>query len=163
MSQTDFITIVEDEEFDDMGSYTPSLVQGNLTYLLRQVGNYSVFIELSLDASSLDKQEFPNIANELIPDICLYPKRGTIPRDILRVTEMPLLAIEVISPRQGTLGLIEKFQVYFALGITSCWLVDPALNIVAVYSSPTEYRTFAGETVIDEQLAIEIPRVEIFE
>ncbi len=163
MNQTDVITITEDEEFDDMGSYNHSLVQGNLAYLLRQTGNYSAFIELSLDASALDKQEFPNITNELIPDICLYPKRGTIPRDILRVTEMPLLAIEVISPRQGTLGLIEKFRAYFALGVTSCWLVDPALNIVAVYSAPTKYQTFAGETVLDEQLSIEIPLTEIFE
>ena len=163
MNQMDVITISEDEEFDDMGSYNHSLVQGNLAYLLRQAGNYSAFIELSLDASSLDKQEFPNIANELIPDIALYPRRSTIPRDILRVTEMPLLAIEVISPRQGTLGLIEKFQAYFSLGVTSCWLVDPTLNIVTVYASPTEYHTFASEIVIDEQLSIEIPRAEIFE
>ena len=64
MSQTDLITTTEDEEFDDMGSYNHSLVQGNLAYLLRQAGNYSVFIELSLDTSPLEKQEFPNIANE---------------------------------------------------------------------------------------------------
>jgi Uma2 family endonuclease len=163
MSQPDLIAINEEEEFDDMGSYNHSLVQGNLAYLLRQAGKYSVFIELSLDTSSLDKDEFPYITNELIPDICLYPKRTTLPYDILRVTEMPLLAIEVISPRQGSLGLIEKFRAYFALGVTSCWLVDPALNIVAVYSSPTEHRIFAEEVVLDEQLSIEIPLAEIFD
>jgi hypothetical protein len=91
MSQPDLIAIDEEEEFDDMGSYNHSLVQGNLAYLLRQAGKYSVFIELSLDTSSLDKVDFPYITNELIPDICLYPKRTTLPYDILRVTEMPLL------------------------------------------------------------------------
>jgi Uma2 family endonuclease len=45
-------------------------------------------------------------------------------QDILVMQEMPKLVIEVISPRQGSFSIIEKFQAYFALGIQSYWLVD---------------------------------------
>lgn len=162
MNQIEVFTKDEEIEFDDTGSYNHSLVQGNLGYLLRQSGQYSAFIELSLDTSPLDREKFAGIPNELIPDICLYPRRSTLPTDLLRVTDMPLLAIEVISPRQGTLGLIEKFKANFALGIQSCWLVDPALNVVAVYSSPETHQIYADKVVVDKTLSIEISLTEIF-
>lgn len=40
----------EAEEFDDMGSHNHSMVQANLAYLFKRMGDYTVFIKLSLDA-----------------------------------------------------------------------------------------------------------------
>ena len=156
------LLIDEEEEFDDMGSYNHSLVQGNLAYLLRSSGTYSAFIELSLDASALDPHEFPTIKNELIPDVCIYPKRTVIDYDILRMKEMPPLAIEVISPRQGTFGILAKFRAYFALGVQSCWLVDPINRTVRVFSTNDESETFAEGQVRDSVLDLSIPLKEIF-
>jgi Uma2 family endonuclease len=60
--------------------------------------------ELSLDVSQIDLSQFGLKAKEeLIPDVCLYtkdephPKRG---EDILKMSKMPLLAIEILSTRQ---------------------------------------------------------------
>ncbi len=156
------VLIDEEEEFDDMGSFNHSLVQGNLAHLVRGNSDYSALIELSLDTSSLDKTQFPNIKKELIPDVCAYSRRPVSTRDILVMQEMPKLVIEVISPRQGSFSIIEKFQAYFALGIQSCWLVDPATSVVSVHHPNQAPRTFASDKVIDEVADIEIPLAEIF-
>ncbi|MEZ4664257.1 MAG: hypothetical protein R2911_42545 [Caldilineaceae bacterium] len=87
------IMLDEEQEFDDIGSFNHSLVQSNLSYLLRKYTEFSAFNELSLDASRLDKSQFPTIKDELIPDICAYPKKlSVIDNDILRMQEMPILA-----------------------------------------------------------------------
>lgn len=95
----------------------------------------------------------------------LYPKRDLIiPFDILKMTEMPLLVVEVLSPRQFLSSLVEKFSAYFALGVKSCWLVDPTTHTVHVYSSLTNCHTFAASDTVDDQvLDIQIPVAEIFE
>lgn len=158
------LTLEETEEDDDMGSYNHSTVQANLAYLLKRVGRYSVSVELSLDSSSLDKGRFP-IADELIPNLCVYPLRQLIKsNDILKMTEMPLIAIDVLSFRQFPSTLIEKFRAYFALGIRSCWLVDPLTQSVHVYAAIDQWQTFGidDELVIDE-FAIAFPVTEVFQ
>ncbi|MEZ4662370.1 MAG: Uma2 family endonuclease [Caldilineaceae bacterium] len=155
---------MEEQEFDDTGSFNHSTVQANLSYLLKRIGKYTISVELSLDSSSLDKSEFA-VKDELIPDLCVYPKRQLVKSDdILKMTEMPLIAIEVLSFRQFPSTLIEKFRAYFALGIQSCWLVDPLTQSIHVYASMDQWRTFG----IDDDLAlaefgIAFPVAEVFE
>lgn len=168
MTQLD-LTMIEaleergEGEFDDMGSHNHSMVQANLVYLFKQLRIYSVYIELSLDVSAYDLA-YLNIKDELIPDICIYPKRPlSIPRDILRMTEMPLLIVEVLSPRQGTYSILQKFEAYFSLGVQSCWFIEPTAMIVQVYGQPDHKTTFSSGKVIDEKLNIEVPIAEIFE
>ncbi|MCB0061014.1 MAG: Uma2 family endonuclease [Caldilineaceae bacterium] len=155
-------TIDQAEEFDDMGSHNHSLVQGNLAYLIRAHSDYSAFIELSLDTSRLDRAQFPVAGKELIPDVCVYPRRSVVVLDILVMQEMPKLVIEVISPRQGALSIVEKFQAYFALGVPSCWLVDPITTVVSVYHPEEPPKTFATGDVIDSAVDLQIPLAEIF-
>ena len=77
---------------------------------------------------------------------------------------MPLLAIEVVSPQQGIDEILAKFDAYFALGIKSCWLVVPSLEVLDVYSQPDQHHTFdLGDTeVVDKVLDIRLPVQEIF-
>ena len=160
------ITIVpeyEEQEYDDMGSFNHSVIQANLAYLLKSSGDYSVAIELSLDTSGIDLSEF-HVRDELKPDVCIYPKRPlSLPYDILKMREMPPLIIEVLSPRQGILTIIEKFGAYFELGVDSCWLVDPITQTVHVYSSPTQRTTFTEGTVSDPIVNIELAIAAIFD
>jgi Uma2 family endonuclease len=157
-------TEVEVEESEEMGSFNHAYVQIRLGILLDRLGKYTPVGELSLDVSSIDLSKFDlRIKEEIKPDLCLYPKRGIIrPSDILRMKEMPLLAIEVLSPRQGIYDIIEKFKVYFALGIPSCWLVEPILSTVTVYSAMDNYHTFSSGEIVDERLGIRLPIQEIF-
>jgi Uma2 family endonuclease len=157
------LLLEEEQELDTMGSYNHSLVQGNLAYLVRKYSAYSAFVELSLDVSTLDKGKFSDVRDELKPDVCAYPKRSVMDLDILVMSEMPLLVIEIVSPRQGLLEIVKKFQAYFALGIQSCWLVDPITTVVRVYHPHKAPRTFSTQEVVDEVANIKIPVAEIFE
>lgn len=148
-----------------MGSYNHSIIQVNLAFLLKQLGKYSVGTELSLDLSGIDLSKFDIHAKEEIkPDVCIYPKRGlSRPDDILKMSEMPLLAVEVVSPKQSIYDIVQKFKVYFELGIKSCWLVEPSLEVVTVYSAIDKHKNFVSGDVVDETLEIRLPWSEFFQ
>ncbi|MEM7134713.1 MAG: Uma2 family endonuclease [Chloroflexota bacterium] len=135
-----------------------------MAYVLKRTGKYTVSVELSLDSSSLDKDIY-NVTDELIPDICIYPKRQLVKADdIMKMTDMPLMVVEVLSFRQITSSLVEKFRAYFALGVQSCWLVDPVTQTVHVYSSNDQWRSFSmTDELVDEVLDIRVAVAELFE
>lgn len=159
---------VEQTEMSDvwnMGSLNHSAIQANLSFLLKRVGKYSVFTELSLDLSQLDASLRTTInSNEIKPDVCIYPKRPlNLVKDVLRIAEAPLLVIEILSPLQGTQVLLDKFSVYFALGIQSCWLVIPANRSVTVYHALDNFRAYSEQILTDTKLALELNLDEIFD
>lgn len=155
----------EHEGIDDVGSLNHSAAQANLAYLFKRLDKYSVFTELSLDIRDVDLTPFDlQIRSDVKVDVCIYPKRPINPaEDILRVKEMPLLAVEIISPRQGISEITEKFKLYFSLGIQSCWLVIPNNQTVTVYADMAHFSTFVSGDVIDNQLEIRLPVQDIFE
>jgi Uma2 family endonuclease len=134
-------------------SFNHGYFQLSIGIALRQQENFSV-----VSASSIEIN-----GKEYIPDISVYPKRK-IDRfhDIVKMTDMPLLAIEIISPTQGTLELINQFDVYFEAGIKSCWLVDPLQGSVVVFNSPNQAQTFTCGEVVDEMINIRISIEEFF-
>lgn len=154
----------EDEEMIDKGSFNHSYLQVRLAVLFDRLGIYTVVSELSLDVSGVDLSEFDLKSKEEIkPDIALYPKRGlSRPRDILRMKEMPILVVEVLSPRQGTYEILEKFRLYFTLGVQSCWLIDPALSTVSVYRTADAWQTFVQGEVVDDKVGIRLSVSDIF-
>lgn len=152
------------EDAEEMGSFNHGYIQVRLGILFDRLGNFTPVNELSLDISGVDLSKFDlKTKEEIKPDICLYPKRSlSRPRDILKMQEMPLLAVEILSPRQGTYDILEKFRLYFELGILSCWLVEPAINAVTVYSSIHQWKAFIDDEIVDEKLGIRIPLNEVF-
>lgn len=150
---------------EDIRSKNHAAVQANLAYLFKRLGDYTVFTELSLDTEDADFSQFDlQVCSELTVDVCLYQKRPMNPlQDILKMEEMPLLAVEIISPHQGLHEITEKFRLYFALGVKSCWLVIPNTQAVTVYSTATHLQTYVSDVVTDQQLDIQLPLHEIFE
>jgi len=73
--------------------------------------NSRLHVELSLDVSQLDLSQFALKASvELKPDLCLYLNNVgySKPHDILKMSEMPLLAIEIRIPTQNVDDLIKS-------------------------------------------------------
>jgi Uma2 family endonuclease len=167
------------DEVDGMPSKKHSTVQTNITGLLFNDDRFKPFIELSLDASQIDLTQFGlKTKDELIPDICVYVKKKPpiakpelkskpkrLDDDILKVSAMPSLAIEVLSPRQTITELLNKFNAFFALGIQSCWLVMPSIEIIKIYSQQGAYKSFdMNDTeIVDEVLDIHLPIQKIFD
>jgi len=136
-------------------SYHHAYLSSHLIIALSRLKEYSIFSELTLQIDGKD----------YIPDICLYPKRQIkfASGDILKMTEMPLLAIEVLSPTQGMLEIVDKFRIYFAAGIKSCWLIIPMAQSVVIYNSIEDAKTFNSGDLIDAAMSIQLPIVAIFE
>jgi Uma2 family endonuclease len=155
------------DEDTEMGSLNHGIVQTQIVGLLLNDKRFRVIVELSLDTRQIDLGQFGLKAKEeLKPDICVYPntvKRQR--RDVLRMSEMPWLAIEIISPSQSIDSLLAKFDAYFQLGVKSCWLVMPSVDIVDVYSQPDQHKTFDMNDMelIDEVMDIHLPIQNIFE
>ena len=84
--------------------------------------------------------------------------------DILIVSQMPDLVIEVLSPKQRISDIFTKFKAYFALGVKSCWLALPLIEVIDVYSRVDQHRTFdINDTeVIDEIMDIRLPIAKVF-
>ncbi|KHD08522.1 hypothetical protein PN36_16755 [Candidatus Thiomargarita nelsonii] len=153
---------------DNMGSLCHGLTQANIACSLKQTNkNLAVLTELSLDISQHDLSEYRlGVKNEVKPDVCAYLELPTVPDeevDLISVSQMPELAIEILSPRQAISYLIRKIKAYFALGVKSCWLVNPATKSVTVYSQPKKSETFGMSVeMFDNVMDIRLPVTEIF-
>ena len=55
--------------------------------------------------------------------------------------QLPLVAIEIASPTQATQDLADKIRQMLAAGIPSCWLVQPPMQAITIY---TDRRCAAG-------------------
>ena len=158
---------LEEEEKQDMGSLNHSIVQTRIAGQLLNDERFTPVVELSLDISQIDLSQFGLKAKEeLKPDISIYQghRELSTPDDIVKMTEMPLLAIEVLSPKQAIDDILAKIKAYFVLGVKSCWLVMPPIRAVTVYSQPDHFKTFGMEAteIIDEIVNIHLPIQKVF-
>jgi Uma2 family endonuclease len=151
----------ETPEEHKVSSLNHSLVQSRLVKAIDEQ-QFSIATGLSLDISKAD----------FSPDICLYSAAdeeidfldSSEQDDLLRVSKMPLVAIEILSPTQGNREILAKIRAYFVLGIKSCWLVDPGVKTITVYASPNHSKTYDMEDaeVIDNTLNLRLPLQKIF-
>ena len=147
----------EIERNKPMPSKNHAIVQGNLITELniRYRKAHSFFSELDIIMP-----EKPNC----VPDIAIYPKlKIDFLDDEIGMTEMPLTAIEIVSPSQSDNDLIKKISRYFNAGVKSCWLVSPAFQAIYVYSEIGKYQFFnTGMTLTDPATGIELSLNEVF-
>ncbi|NJO17873.1 MAG: Uma2 family endonuclease [Thioploca sp.] len=164
---------VQPEEDIQISSINHALVQTHLIRILPD-DQFTIATELSLDVSSPERQAIlkkyhVKAERELKPDICLYNAQDLdyldpelAEDDIARLEKVPLLCIEIVSPSQASLEILRKFRVYFAMGVKSCWYVDPNLKLVKIYSSLQQSKSFEEGEVFDSVLNIHLPLNKIF-
>ncbi len=161
---------LRENEAQDMPSKNHSLTMGRITGLLFNDERFIVMPELSLDTSQIDLSQFNIKAKDgLIPDICIYRELPEEPADeldddILKMTQMPELVIEILAPKQGINDILLKFKAYFALGIKSCWLVIPSVKVIKMYSAKGNkiFDIQHDTEVTDEVMDIHLPVQKIF-
>lgn len=155
-------TIEQRSDYErDRGKPLPTLnhayVQTNLLAELkvRYRKTYTILSELNL---SMPQRP------DTVPDIAIYPKlQIDFLHDVTSMTQMPLTAVEIISPSQAHEEILAKFERYFNAGVQSCWLVMPSLQAIAVYSAIGKYQFFPETTVLtDAATGIELNLSEIF-
>ncbi len=125
--------------------------------------------ELSLDISRHDLSEYRlGTEDEIRPDVCAYQNVPAVPDkedDLIKVSQMPDLVIEVLSPSQSINELLRKLDAFLALGIKSCWLVIPSLEVVKVFSQDSHKTCDIQHDTegTDESTDIRLPLQNIFE
>ena len=114
---------------------------------------YDVRSELSLEA--------PNPPT--VPDLCLFPAEPSNWRvDEVKVSEVPLTVIEIVSPSQTDTELTVKSVAYFAAGVKSYWLVQPVLRTVFVLLPDGNELVFHNDTLTDPTNGISIDLKKVF-
>jgi hypothetical protein len=86
---------------------------------------------------------------------------GLLAKLMLLFNDVEILA----APSQTITELLKKISAFFALGIKSCWLVMPSVEVIKVYSQQGLYKTFdINDTeVIDDVLDLHLPIQKIFD
>jgi len=101
---------------------------------------------------------------DMTPDLCVFSAE---PFDYLedetRVTDPPLLAVEIASPTQAVQELVTKARRYLRAGVGSVWLVQPALQTITVFCEQEPSKTYErSETLRDPATDIEIDLADVF-
>jgi len=116
-----------------------------------------------------DQFIFPNetsLATEpsTTPDICIYSKRKLDVREVeAKETEMPLTAIEILSPSQTIDFLQSKvWNIYFPAGVGSVWIVVPQLKSIQLLTRDGE-EVFHKTILNDPTTGIKINVEKVFE
>lgn len=142
----------------ERGKPMPSLNHGTLqlrigSELLRRYGNdYSVISEVTLDTTP-----------PMIPDLAVYPALIlSWIHDQTRMAEPPLLVVEIISPSQSVDEVIPKIERYFEMGVKSCWLVQPPLQQIAVFTPEMQPEVFIRGEVQDPASGFSVNIEDIF-
>jgi Uncharacterized protein conserved in cyanobacteria len=144
----------ERERGKPMPSKLHSVAQTNLTgQLLAYRPALQVLSELTLHLSDRD----------LTPDLCVYRDlQVEVTQDETRMTEPPLLAIEIASPTQGIQALVDKARFMMKHGVESCWIVQPPIRTITVFTPDMESTTYSSGTVADPATEIEVDLDAVF-
>lgn len=145
----------ECERGKPMPSFNHGKLQARLSQqLLNQYEDqYDVLSELSLES--------PNPA--YVPDLCLFPAEPSNWReDEVKVSEVPLTVIEIVSPSQTDTELTAKSTAYFAAGVKSYWLVQPVLRTIFVLLPNGDELVFHNDVLTDPTNGVSIDLKKVF-
>jgi Uma2 family endonuclease len=134
-----------------------AIIQSNLVFELRSryCRQYRILSELTLDTPP----------NGSTPDVVIYPYfDADFTKDYpAKRPDAPLVTVEIQSPSQSLDEMVDKANVYFAFGVTSCWVVQPRVEGVFVFTQPNQYQFFHHDDILrDPNLGIELNLGEVF-
>ena len=137
-------------EEKEMPSFNHSYICGEIIEQIAENKIFKVFPELTLD---IDKG--------LTPDISVYFREKTKPnfrRDITRYSEMPILAVEIISASQNIQDLLEKAELLVKNGVKYVWTVEPFSETVFVTTENGE-EIFHNQVVTSEDIKVDFKKI----
>jgi Uma2 family endonuclease len=153
--QTEPRSDYERERGKPMPSKAHGYVQTNIiAALLPHRDQFTIFSELTLEFGGC----------ETTPDLSVYPKtKVDLIHDEVRVTDPPLLAVEIASPTQNVQDLVQKIEFLLDAGVQSCWLVQPPLRTVTVFPGHMDGTTLSDGTLTDPVLEIDVDVQDVFD
>lgn len=148
------ISEYELERGKPLPSKNHGIVQFNLSLAFgRYAEKYTFIPELSLELGG----------EPIVPDMSVFPKLEVDWRnDEVKLTDPPLLVVEILSPTQSLDTLVKKAGTYFEAGVRSCWIVQPVLETIVVLVPGNRPVYFTSGEVVDPATGIAVRVEEIF-
>jgi len=150
------ISEYELERGKPMPSFEHGMTQRQFILSLDRYPDIWAIPELSLDLQGFKR----------VPDIAIFLKQTLQGRKKgLPVTVPPILAIEILSPKQALADLFEKADEYLLHGVEAVWIVIPEIQSITVCTKNEKQKTYttgdvqhtsAGITINIEQLFADI-------
>ena len=151
-------TIFEIDEFqtEDIMSLNHSRIINRFCIALDKYDStFDTFPELELELST----------GKCKPDVSIYPN---LPvdwfNDTIFFTDSPLVAIEILSPKQALSDLTDKaFKQYFPAGVKVVWIIIPVFRLVQILLPSGESQNLSSHEIMkDPVTGIEIDLKTIF-
>ncbi len=139
-----------------MPTWNHALLQKRIMYQVegRYEGTYYVMPELNVSI----------LGERLIPDLAVFAGSDSfLAHDKTTMTELPLIAVEILSPSQHVSELVEKARQYLQAGVKSCWIVVPEFMQIVVTTQVGNYQSFnRHDTLVDPATGIELELAPLF-
>ena len=138
-----------------MPSTNHAQIQTNIVLALANYRkDFSFFTELDLELPS----------GRAVPDVCIYPKIAINWRkDILRRNDSPIIAFEILSPRQALEDINLKIDnIYFPADVKAAWIIFPSHQTVHVLTPNGKTRAYTEGVIRDDTTGIELTIEDIF-
>ena len=133
----------------NVGDWLHSLIQSNVLFALRR--KYPHLKAVAELRSSVTGTRFR------LPDVCVLlaaPKTKYL-------LDAAFLVVEVLSEGDAMSAALEKLREYADKGVPNIWLIDPRVQLLFVYRSPTLVE-IEGEVISTADGSVELSRSEIF-
>ncbi len=147
------ISAYELERGKPMPSLSHSVIQTNL--LVGFAGNkkWRALSELSLKLGGRDGT----------PDISVFPRVPIdFTRDVVKTTTPPVMIVEILSPTQGSVELMERVDHYLSNGVQSAWVVEPVFGDVLVCTTDGKRQKYSGGVVTDPVTGLSVDLGAVF-
>jgi len=140
----------EKEEEREMPSLNHSIICSDLIEQLNENKQLKCLPELTL-----------NIGNGITPDISVYERekiKANFWKDITCYSEMPVLAIEVISASHNIQDLLEKSGILVQHGVKAVWTIEPYSRSIFV-TTKEGGKIFYNQEVESEGIKVDFNKI----
>jgi len=154
---------MEANEFDHIEAYhSEDIMSLNHSRIINRIAvalnryddEYDVFPELELELAT----------GKCKPDVSVYKNMPSDWfNDIIYYNQPPIVAVEVLSPRQAVTDATDKaFKQYFPAGVQVVWLIIPTIRIVQAWLPDGSIQTWANGVMKDPVTHMEVDLAYLF-
>ncbi|MBO0930145.1 Uma2 family endonuclease [Fibrella aquatilis] len=147
--ETNAFDLIEEYQSEDIMSLNHSKLIHRLSVALdRYEETYDILPELEL--------ELPT--GKCKPDVAIFPN---LPvdwlNDVIYYNQPPIIAIEILSPKQALTDLTDKaYKQYFPGGVQAVWIIVPTTRIIQTLLPDGSIQTIASGILRDPVTGIEL-------
>ncbi|GAA4394685.1 hypothetical protein GCM10023187_00780 [Nibrella viscosa] len=153
--ETPYHDLIEEYQSEDIMSVNHSRIIHRMSVALnRYEDQFDILPELELELST----------GKCKPDVSVFPKMPVDwLNDIVYYNQPPIIAIEILSPRQALNELTDKaYKQCFPAGVQTVWLIIPVLQVIHILLPDGSKRIFSEGLLIDPVTSIELNLAYIF-